>query len=107
MHDYKIEQMQVYLRTYQVQAASEAEAVIKVFDGEAGSADDSVELIDLCDERGLCAADHPDLADELRKAGIMTDQVVIPSIRSIEKVESDVQQSSTRQSSGIVVRSNG
>jgi hypothetical protein len=87
MNVYKIGQLEVYVKTYQVEATSEAEAIVKLFDGEGVLLDTEVELADLCDDRGLPADEHPALAASLRDAGIMTDQSVIPSIFSIEQVE--------------------
>jgi hypothetical protein len=87
MNIYKIEQLEVYVRTYHVEAASEAEAIVKLFDGEAVPLGNKVELADLCDDRGLPADEHPALAAALREAGIMTDQSVIPTIFGIEQVE--------------------
>jgi hypothetical protein len=81
---YEIEQMLVLVQKYRVEASSEAEAIIKVFDGDVEP--DSIELADLCDERGLSASDYPELADQLRRAGVMTDETVIPSICGIEQV---------------------
>ncbi len=85
---YEIEQLEVHVQKYRVEADTEAEAIVKLFDGEAEPVDNGLELVEVCDDRGLPVEDHPELAEELRKAGVMSeDQTVIPSIRSIEEVE--------------------
>lgn len=84
---YKIEQVEVYAKTYHVEANTEAEAIVKVFDGEVAPVANAPEPADLCDERGICAADQPQLVEQLREAGIMSDQSVIPSITGIEKLQ--------------------
>lgn len=48
--------------------------------------DDSHEYIEVAVDFGLPADEHQDLAAELRTRGVSVDEV-IPSIRSIEKVE--------------------
>lgn len=87
MLTFEIEQLEVHVMKYRVEAESEEEAIVKLFEGEAVAVDDSLELVEICDDRGLPAEDHPMLAGALRAAGIMSDQNVIPSIRSIEQVD--------------------
>ncbi len=87
MTTFEIEQLVVLVQKHRVKATSAAEAIVKLFDGEAMLVDNNAEVVDLCDERGLPVDDHAALAEELRKAGIMSDQTVIPSILSIEEVE--------------------
>lgn len=88
MPKYEIEQLEVYVRKYTVEAEDETEAIIKLFDGEALPVENSLELADVCDDRGLPVDEYPQLAEELCEASIMSaDQTVIPSIRSIRQVE--------------------
>ncbi len=103
MTTFEIEQLVVLVRKHRVEATSAAEAIVKLFDGETMLVDNNAEVVDLCDERGLPVDDHPALAEELRKAGILTDQTVIPSILSIEQVEG----CETASRIGCVVRSCG
>jgi hypothetical protein len=84
MTTYEIEQLIVLVAKYRVEARTAAEAVIRVFDGEGVLVD--ISLADLCDERGLPAEDFCALVEELQKAGIMTDEKIIPSIMSVEEV---------------------
>jgi len=81
---YEIEQLIVLVEKHRVEAATAAEAIIKIFDGEGVLVD--INLLDLCEERGLPAEDFPTLVEELRKAGIMTNEKVIPLILSVEEV---------------------
>ena len=84
MTTYEIEQLIVLVEKHRVEAATAAEAISKVFDGESLLVD--INIADLCHERGLPAEDFPTLVAELRQAGIMTDEKVIPSISNIEEV---------------------
>jgi hypothetical protein len=83
---YEIQQLENHVKRYRVEADSKAEAIVKLFDGEAVFVDCMPELVDLCDDRGLPADDFRELAEELRKLGIMTNEPFIPSIISIEEV---------------------
>ena len=49
--------------------------------------DDSLALIEVCDDLGLPVDEYPDLAKQLRVLGVKFNDCVIPSIRSIEQVE--------------------
>jgi hypothetical protein len=84
---FEIEQLEVHVVKHRVEASTEAEAIIKLFEGQGVVVDDSLELVEICEDRGLPAEDHPMLAEALRAAGIMSDQNVIPSVRSIEEVD--------------------
>ena len=84
MTTYEIERLVVLIETHRVEANSVAEAIVKLFDGDSIMV--ASRLADLCDERGLPAEDFPTLVEELRKAGIMTNESVIPSIMSFEEV---------------------
>jgi hypothetical protein len=83
---YRIEQYELHAMKYRVKAASEADAIRKLFDGEAEPVGQSQDFIEVADDYGLPTAEHRELADALRKMSVMrwTDEV-IPSIRSIKK----------------------
>ena len=68
-----------------VEAANEAEAIRKLFDGEADPVEQSQDFIEVADDYGLPAEEHRELAEALRNQGITVNEV-IPSIRSIQKV---------------------
>jgi len=53
MPRFQIEQLEVYLRKYAVEAESEVEAVINLFDGEALPVENGLELADICNDWGL------------------------------------------------------
>ena len=84
MPTYEIEQYEIHTQTYRVEANSEAEAIKKLFDGEAEPVDQSQDYIEVCEDLGLPAEEHRELADQLRSLGVFVGDVVIPSIRSIE-----------------------
>ena len=83
---YEIEQYEVHAQTYRIKANSEAEAIKKLFDGEADSVDGGLDYIEICEDLGLPAEEYRQLADELRKLGVSVGEHVIPSIRSIKQV---------------------
>jgi hypothetical protein len=71
---------------YRVEAENEADAIVKLLDGEAEPVEQSQDFIEVADDYGLPADEYRELADALREHGVPVD-VVIPSIRSIETVE--------------------
>lgn len=86
MPTYAIEQYELHAMTYRVEAANEADAIVKLLDGEAEAIDNGLEYIEVADVYGLPADEYRDLADALRQQGVPVD-AVIPSIRGIESVE--------------------
>ena len=86
MPTYEIEQYELHAMKYRVEAANEAEAITKLFAGEAEPVEQSQDMIEVADGYGLPVDERQQLADALRGLGIKVD-AVIPSIRSIEKVE--------------------
>jgi len=71
---------------YRVEAATEADAIAKLFQGEAEPVCQSQEFIEIAEDFGLPAEEYRDLAEALRALGVSVDDAVIPSIRSIERV---------------------
>ena len=86
MPTYEIEQYELHAMTYRVKAKSKAEAIAKLFQGEAEPVEQSQDMIEVADAYGLPADEHQALVRALRKLGIKGIREVIPSIRSIEKV---------------------
>lgn len=84
---YEIEQYELHTQTYRVKAASEAEAIVKVLDGEADPVDNTLEYVEVAEDFGMPVDDNRGLAESLRLLGVPVDECVIPSIRSIEEVE--------------------
>jgi hypothetical protein len=94
MPTYEIEQYEIHVQTYEVDADNEAEAIAKLFKGDAEPIDDSLEYIEIADDYGLpaeehreLAEEHRELAEELRSLGVSMDEHVIPSIRSIVRIK--------------------
>jgi hypothetical protein len=83
MPTYEIEQYELHVQRYRIAATDEAEAITKLFDGEAVPVDNGLDFIEVADDYGLSADNYRDLAAALREQGVPVD-VVIPSIRSIE-----------------------
>jgi hypothetical protein len=84
---YEIEQYEIHIQTYEVEADSEAQAIAKLFKGNAEPVDDSLEYVEVCEDRGLPADEYRKLAEELQSLGVSMGEHVIPSVRSIVQVE--------------------
>jgi len=87
MPTFEIEQYELHTQTYRVQADTEAEAIAKLFNGEADAVDGGLEYIEVAEDLGLPADEYRDLAEALRALNVSINEDVIPSIRSISKVE--------------------
>ena len=83
---YEIEQYEICVTKYRIEAASEAEAIAKLLDGGADAVDNSHDYIEVAEDCGLPADEHQELAAELRALGVPVDEI-IPSIRSVEQIE--------------------
>ena len=83
---YEIEQYELHAMKYRVEATSEAEAIAKLFQGEAKPVCQSMDYIEVTEDFGLPTDEYPELAEALRKLGVSVGDTVIPSIRSIEEV---------------------
>ena len=84
----EIEQYEIHIQKYRVDADSEAQAICRLFSNEADPVDDSLEYVEICEDRGLPAEEYREIADQLRLLGMPVDEAVIPSIRTIKRVES-------------------
>jgi hypothetical protein len=87
MPTFEIEQYEIHVQTYRVEASGEAEAIKMLCDGEADAVDNGLDYIEVCEDMGLPAEEHQELADQLRSLGVSVDEDVIPSIRSVEVLE--------------------
>jgi hypothetical protein len=83
---FEIEQYLLHTERYRVEAKNRAEAIARLFNGEADPIDNSLDYIEVADKYGMPASQNQTLVDQLHKLGIATD-AIIPSIRTIEKVE--------------------
>ena len=96
MPEYRIEQYEIHGQQYRVEADNVADAICKLLDGEADPVDDSLEYIEICEDRGLPADEHRELADQLRSLGVPVDDHVIPSIRTVVQVEGSLQRTPSK-----------
>jgi len=83
---FEIQQYEICITKYQVEASSEAEAIAKLLDGEAEPVDNSHEYVEIAEDCGLPVDEHVELADELRELGVPIYEI-IPSIRTIEQID--------------------
>ena len=87
MPTYEIERFELHATKYQVEAPNEAEAIAKLFQGESEPVCQSREFIEIAEDFGLPVDEYRELAEALRKLGVMRGKdEIIPSIRSIEEV---------------------
>jgi hypothetical protein len=87
MRIYRIEQYELHVRGYIVSADSEADAIAKLFQGEADSIDDSLVFVEIADDHGMPVDEKRDLAGQLFDRNMMHSRdEVIPSIRNIEDI---------------------
>jgi hypothetical protein len=87
MPRYEIEQYELHAMKYRVEAATEAEAIRLLLDGEAEPVEQSQDFIEVAEDFGLPTDEYRELADQLRDLGVPVGEAVIPSIRSIVKVK--------------------
>lgn len=87
MPKFEIEQYEIHVAKYRIEANTEAEAIQKLFDGENEPVENSLEYVELAEDIGLPVDEYRELADELRALGVSIGHDVIPSIRSIEEIE--------------------
>ncbi len=87
MPTFEIEQYELHMMKYRVEASNEAEAIKKLFDGEGEPVDNSLEYIEVADDFGMPVDENRELANELHELGVSVGEHIIPSIRAIESVE--------------------
>ena len=69
MPTYELEQYELHVTKYRVEATDEGEAVAKLFAGEADPMDNSTEYIEVAEDYGMPVDQNRELADKLREAG--------------------------------------
>jgi hypothetical protein len=87
MPTFEIEQFELHVMKYRVEADSEAEAIRLLFDGEVEPVEQSQDFIEVAEDVGMPVDEHRDIADGLRELGVAVGETIIPSIRSIRQVE--------------------
>jgi hypothetical protein len=84
---YEIEQYELYTQGYLVRAGSEADALERFFRGEGKQNLTSIEYAGVLNSSGLSLTERPDLASDLMDRGVIkSDDIIIPSIRSVREV---------------------
>ena len=86
---FEIEQYELHVTKFRVEADDEADAIAEFFIGiEVEPVDNSTELVQVADNYGMSLDDNRDLADHLFDRGILKpEDTIVPSIRSITQVE--------------------
>ena len=84
---FEIEQYEIHVQTYRVLADSEAAAIASLRDGEAEPVDGGSEYCGICEIDRLPVPAHLAPASELRSLGMPVVEHIIPSIRSIRRIE--------------------
>lgn len=84
---FEIEQYEIHTFSYRVEADSEADAIVKLLDGEADPTNNAPEYIEVAEDLGLPIDECRELANQLRDLGVPVGEHVIPSIRSISLVD--------------------
>ena len=86
---FEIEQYELYVQGYLVEADSEADAIARFFQGEGNQERTSIEFAGMGNGYGMNLDDNRDLASRLFDLGIIKGgDTIIPSIRSIREVTS-------------------
>jgi len=81
---FEIEQYEIHVATYRIEADDEADAIAKVLDGDGEQT--NCEYVETAEDLGLPVDAHRELAEQLERRGVTVTEV-IPSIRSVTKAE--------------------
>jgi hypothetical protein len=88
MPTYEIEQYELHVMKYRIEADSEADAIARLLVGEGEPVDNSLEFADIADEYGMSLSENPELSSQLFDKGVVKGgDTIIGSIRSIRQVE--------------------
>ncbi len=85
---FEIEQYELHVSTYEIEATSAADAIRRLFNGD-GDISMGSEYIGTCDELGLSLSQNAILAEELTRLGVELKGAVLPSIRKIRRIDED------------------
>lgn len=86
MARFEIEQYELHVATYEVEARSTAEAIKRVLDGD-GEITNCSEYVGICDHIGMSLEDAPKLAEGIRALGVEVRECMIPSVRSARRLD--------------------
>ncbi|MDZ4688379.1 MAG: hypothetical protein SH850_25170 [Planctomycetaceae bacterium] len=87
MPKFQVEQYEIHVRTYDVVAASAAEAVAQVLRGDLELADGTADFVEIAEDSGLSLETYPDLAEALRQCGAIGQEEILPSIRDVTEID--------------------
>lgn len=87
MPTFIVERYEVYTQQVSVEAKDEADAIVKVLDGEGDEVDNSLEYIESCEEYGITHDENPELVETVSKylTGNKRGTDTINGIRSVEE----------------------
>ena len=83
---FQIQQYELHVATYEIDASSSAEAIKRLFEGDGDMLDGS-EFVGTCRDTGMSLDEHPQLAVDLRRLGVEIRGSILPSIRRICRIE--------------------
>ena len=85
---YEIEQYELHVQQYRIEADSEADAIGRLLMGEGEPVDDSLEFVNIVDDLGMSLTEDQELASQLFDLGVIhSGDEIIGSIRSIKQVK--------------------
>ena len=87
MAKFEVEQYELHVSTHEVDAKDEAEAVVKVLQGEGECIDGLFAFVEMARSYGMPQEENPKLSRALAKTGLLAGmRDVIPSIRRVRQV---------------------
>lgn len=84
---FEIEQYEIHAFRYRIEADSEADAIVKLLDGEADPTNNASDCVEVAEDLGLPVDKNRELAGELRDLDVPVGEHVIPTIRSVSLVD--------------------
>lgn len=84
MPRFEIEQYELHVGTYEIEAPSAAEAIQRLFNGDGDMLNGS-EYIGACEKEGMTV--DRELAQQLAELGVKLRDSMVPSIRSVRRLE--------------------
>ena len=89
MPTFEVQQYEVHVSTYRIEADDEAEAIAKLYAGDDEMV--SFEFAGIADDLGMPVSENPELACRLFDLGVLqSDDTIIRSIRSVKQVVKQV-----------------
>ncbi|MCA9232261.1 MAG: hypothetical protein KDA57_16555 [Planctomycetales bacterium] len=82
---YRVQQYELHVTTYEVEARSIAWAIRRVLDGDGNLVEPSPELCGVLNDRGMRVEEGSELANALRELDVPVENSCVLSIRSVER----------------------